>query len=121
MQDPAAMWHVTLTVAGDRQPLEASEAAMLRFQHERPFLLSLRYDECRVEFAYWEEASNVIDAASLALRVWDEHRDSSRLPPWQVVGLEVVDLETFQRRQSRPALVPAQAVPRPFSRQGAAR
>ncbi len=121
MQDPAPMWHVTLTVAGDRQPLKASEAAMLRFQQERPFLHSLRYDECRVEFAYWEEAGSVIDAASLALRVWDEHRDSSGLPPWQVVGLEVVDLETFQGRQSTPALVPAQAVPRRFARLEAAR
>ncbi len=110
VQSPAPMWHVTITVAGDRQPLKVAEAAVERFQHERPFLLSLRYDECRVEFTYWEEAANVVDAASLALRVWDEHRDSADLPPWQVTGLEVVDLDTFQGRQGAPSLSPAQAV-----------
>ncbi len=114
MEDQAPMWHVTITVAGDHQPLRMTEVALQRFQLERPFLHSLRYDESRVEFAYWEEAANVVDAASLALRVWDEHRDSADLPRWGVVGLEVVDLETFQGRQSAPAVIPAQAGPRRF-------
>ncbi|MEJ7742209.1 MAG: hypothetical protein WKF73_06465 [Nocardioidaceae bacterium] len=114
MPDQAPMWHVTVTVAGDGQPLTVTEAALERFQRERPFLHSLRYDESRVEFEYWEEAANVVDAASLALRVWDEHRDSANLPAWPVVGLEVVDLDTYQIRHSAPSLTQAQAYPRRF-------
>lgn len=114
MSDQAPLWHVTVTVAGDHQPLRVTEKALQQFQRERPFLHSMLYDESRVEFAYWEEAANVVDAASLALRVWDEHRASADLPAWPVVGLEVVDLETYQGRHHTPALTRAQAHPRRF-------
>ncbi|MBA3265053.1 MAG: hypothetical protein H0T14_01585 [Nocardioidaceae bacterium] len=114
MKQQNPIWHVSVTVSGDRQPVSETRRALDQFQQERPFLHSLRYGESRVEFAYWEEAGDVVDAASLALRVWDEHRESAALPPWQVVGLEVVDLETFQSRQSAPSLAQARAVPRRF-------
>ena len=110
------MWHVTLTVGCE--PVNAAEirTALERLTHERPFLLSARYAADRAEVRYWEEARDVDDAASLALRLWGEHRATAGLPAWSVVGLEVVDRGTFQRRamdSPAPALVPAGGV-RPF-------
>ncbi len=110
------MWPVTLTVGGE--PVEAGtiRGGLERLTHERPFLLSARYAADRAEVRYWEEARDVDDAASLALRLWGEHRLSAGLPSWRVTGLEVVDRATFQRRamdSPAPALVPAGGV-RPF-------
>ena len=33
----------------------------------------------------------MLDVASLAMRVWNEHRESANLPRWEVVGLEVLE------------------------------
>ncbi len=111
MDVQSPLWHVTVTVSGERQPVSVTSVALEQFQQERPLLHSLTYDDCRAEFTYWEEAADVVDAASLALRVWDEHRDSASLPPWRVVGLEVIDLETFQGRQNAPSLRQVHAAP----------
>ena len=48
-----------------------------------------------------EEGEEMIDAASLALRMWNEHRLTAALPPWRVVGLEVIDRDTYQARPYR--------------------
>lgn len=106
------MWHVTVTVFGVQQDPEEVRAALERLSHERPFLLTGRYAADRAEVQYWEEARDVEDAAALALRLWGEHRLTADLPPWRVVGLEVVDRETFRRRTGdgpwwSPPLVPA--------------
>jgi hypothetical protein len=111
---PVRLWHVTVTVAGDPQPLSDVHEALTRLQTERPFLLSLRYDADRAELAYWEEGEEMVDAASLALRLWNEHRNSAELPPWKVVGLEVVEQETFQSRHVATPLSRADAGPRRF-------
>ena len=46
-----------------------------------------------------------------AVQLWDEHAESAQLPPWRVVGVEVVDRETFHRRgryiHEQPGLVAA--------------
>jgi hypothetical protein len=34
------------------------------------------------------------------MRLWNEHRESARLPDWEVVGLEVVEKELRERRTS---------------------
>jgi hypothetical protein len=110
------MWHVTLTVVGDAVPTGEIRGALERLTHEQPFLLSARYAPDRAELRYWEEARDLEDAAALALRLWGEHRTSANLPLWRVVGLEVVDRATFQRRAMdtpATALVPAGRV-RPF-------
>ncbi len=113
----AAMWHVTLTVAGEDVEPPVIRAALERLSHEHPFLLNGRYAADRAEVSYWEEAIDVADAAIIALRLWETHRDSAGLPEWDVVGLEVVDRGTFQRRghagELAVRLVPAGAV-RPF-------
>ncbi len=92
------LWHVTLTLRGDPYELPDVRDALERLAFERPFLLMGRYAADRAEIRYWEEASSLLDAASLALRVWPEHRTSAALPAWSVVGLEVVDRDTHRRR-----------------------
>ncbi len=111
---PVRLWHVTVTVSGDPMPLSLIHEALTRLYHERPFLNSLRYDASRVELAYWEEGEEMVDAASLALRVWNDYRVSAELPPWKVVGLEVVEQETYQARHVVTPLARADAGPLPF-------
>jgi hypothetical protein len=95
-------WHVTLTLAGEEWPEGAVRAAMSRLLDEHPFLESCEYDADTAEIRYWEQADSLHDAAALALRMWGEHRRSAGLPPWQVVGLEVVDRRTYRRRETAP-------------------
>lgn len=108
-------WHVTLTVAG--QPVEPVllRAALLRLSEERPFLDSMRFAKSSVELQFWDEGERIVDVASLALRLWDEHRGTAGLPRWEVVGLEVVEQAVREQRQHRqpedhrrggPGLVP---------------
>ena len=93
-----ALWHVTLTLAGDELAPGEVLAALERLSAERPFFLSGRYGAGRAELRYWEEAPNCSDACAMALRMWFDHRESAMLPPWQVVALEVVDRDEYQRR-----------------------
>lgn len=111
---PVRLWHVTVTVAGEPQPLSTMHQALAALQSERPFMHSLRYDEDRAELQYWEEGAAMIDAASLALRLWNEHRSSAGLPHWEVVGLEVIERETFDSRHLASSLTQAQVIPRRF-------
>jgi hypothetical protein len=92
------LWHVSVTVAGE--PLDPSQVrnGLRRLNDQRPFLHSLKYAGGRAEIQYWEEAETLLDASSLALRVWNEHRDSAGLPRWEVVGLEVLEREVFLSR-----------------------
>ncbi len=93
-----SMWHVTVTVAGTAVPDIEIRQGLERLEHEHPFLLAGRYATDRAEVRYWEEAPDAASVALLALQLWDEHRGSAALPDWQVVGVEVVDRETFHRR-----------------------
>lgn len=103
---PDGMWHVTLTVGGDSHSLDELLAALQRLTDERPFLLSGRYADDRVELRYWEEAQDCHDACALALRLWFDHRQSAGLPDWSVLGLEVLSREEHQRRDNA-VVVPA--------------
>ena len=44
----------------------------------------------------------MLDVASLAMRVWNEHRESANLPRWEVVGLEVLE-KTVRDGRTLPA------------------
>ena len=105
------MWHITLTVAGPSVPSPVIKGALERLSDEHPFLLSGRYSADRAEVRYWEEATDVAAALRMAVHLWDEHISSAQLPPWRVVGVEVVDRETFHRRgryiHEQPGLVAA--------------
>jgi hypothetical protein len=98
LSEPGRLWHVTVTVSGEEVEPRMISEALLRLKHHRPFRPCLRYAAERAEIQYWEEATNLLDASSLALRVWDEHRVSEGLPHWEVVGLEVLERSIFRHR-----------------------
>ncbi len=102
-------WHVTLTVAGPLVPEREIALGLERLSHEHPFLLSGRYGADRAEVRYWEEAPDAESVTALALSLWPDHRVSAGLPEWVVVGVEVVDRETFHRR-GRVHLAPVSLV-----------
>jgi len=114
MTNEGQLWHVTVTVGGESQDPSKTHAALERLHRELPFIHSLRYAERRAEVRYWEESPDMVDAASLALRLWTEHRRSADLPDWRIVGLEVVDKETYQLREAPPPLNVAGVLPRRF-------
>ena len=105
LYEPVRLWHVTVNVAGDQVEPLIVRNALRRLSDQRPFLHSLKYSGARAEIQYWEEADTLLDASSLALRVWNEYRDSAVLPRWEVVGLEVLERAVFQRRGMEYAMV----------------
>jgi len=94
----ARLWHVTLSVSGAEAPLKEVRRALEQLAHDHPFLLTGRYANDHAEIRYWEEARDLHDAAAVALRLWGEHRASAKLPPWEIVGLEVIGRETYHQR-----------------------
>lgn len=94
----ARLWHVTLSVSGPRAPLAEVRRGLEQLAHDHPFLLTSRYATDHAEIRYWEEARDLHDAAAVALRLWGEHRQTAKLPPWEIVGLEVIDRETYHLR-----------------------
>ncbi|MEU9732718.1 hypothetical protein [Streptomyces sp. NPDC048002] len=92
------LWHVTLSVSGEEAPLKEVRRALEQLAHDHPFLLTSRYANDHAEIRYWEEARDLHDAAAVALRLWGEHRQSAGLPPWEIVGLEVIGRETYHQR-----------------------
>jgi len=99
------LWHVTVTVAGPAASLDEVRAGLEHLSQDHPFLMSGRYATDRAELRYWEEADDVHDALAMALRLWREHRGSTGLYDWSVVGLEVVDRDTHRRRGDGAALL----------------
>jgi len=108
-------WHVTVTVSGDPVEPLLMRSALLRFSEERPFLESMRFTGSGAEIKFWDEGESMIDVASLALRMWNEHRDSSRLPRWEVVGLEVVERSIHRNRDEGHEVLTGSQNLRPFS------
>ena len=91
-------WHVTLTLAGEPSEPLIIRGAMQRLNDERQFLDSVISNGHSVEIQFWDEGENMLDVASLAMRLWNEHRESARLPDWEVVGLEIVEKDLRDRR-----------------------
>ncbi|MEB8344360.1 hypothetical protein [Streptomyces endophyticus] len=92
------LWHVTLSVSGAEAPIAEVRRGLEQLAHDHPFLLTSRYAVDHAEIRYWEEARDLHDAAAVALRLWGEHRRTSQLPPWEIVGLEVIDRQTYHQR-----------------------
>ncbi|MCI3239154.1 MULTISPECIES: hypothetical protein [Streptomyces] len=97
-EDLPRLWHVTLSVSGEEAPLKEVRRGLEQLAHDHPFLLTSRYANDHAEIRYWEEARDLHDAAAVALRLWGEHRQTAKLPPWEIVGLEVIDRETYHQR-----------------------
>jgi hypothetical protein len=98
--DPEAsrLWYITLSVSGAETPLKEVRRGLEQLAHDHPFLLTSRYAGDHAEIRYWEEARDLHDAAAVALRLWGEHRSTAQLPPWEIVGLEVIDRDTYHQR-----------------------
>ncbi|MGV9311465.1 hypothetical protein ACWDR0_04645 [Streptomyces sp. NPDC003691] len=92
------LWHITLSVSGAEAPLAEVRRGLEQLAHDHPFLLTSRYANDHAEIRYWEEARDLHDAAAVALRLWGEHRSTAKLPPWTIVGLEVIDRQTYHQR-----------------------
>ncbi|GAU70004.1 hypothetical protein SSP35_15_01590 [Streptomyces sp. NBRC 110611] len=97
-RETSRMWHITLSVSGAQAPPAEVRRSLERLAHDHPFLLTSRYAGDHAEIRYWEEARDLHDAAAVALRLWGEHRSTANLPPWEIVGLEVIDRETYHQR-----------------------
>jgi hypothetical protein len=95
-------WHVTLTVAGFSVPEPEIRIGLERLSHEHPFLLSGRYGVDRAEVRSWEEGPDAGSVTALALGLWSDHQVTAGLPAWTVVGVEVLDRDTFHRRGRAP-------------------
>ncbi|MER7669802.1 hypothetical protein ABTY61_15215 [Kitasatospora sp. NPDC096128] len=96
--EQARLWHVVLSVAGQTTPLSSLRASLERLAHDHSFFLTARYAADHAEIRYWEQARDLHDAAAIALRLWGEHKVTASLPPWEIVGLEVVDRATYHKR-----------------------
>ena len=105
-----ALWYVTVTVSGSRVPPDEVRKSLERLSEEQPFLVSAGYASTRAEIRYWDESVDVEGAVAQALRLWPEHERSAGLPPWRVVGLEVVDRDTARRRWETQALQPVRTL-----------
>lgn len=92
------LYHVTLTLAGPELPVAEVRAALERLAQHHQFLLSGRYAADRAEVRFWDEGQHLRDAAARALLLWSDYSELAALPPWEVVGLEVVDRGTFHAR-----------------------
>lgn len=97
-------WHVTLTVSGDSVEPMMVRAALTRLNSERPFIASMRFTGTTAELQFWDEGPSMLDVASLALRLWNEHRVTAGLPAWEVVGLEVVEKNLHDERDKGKTL-----------------
>lgn len=89
-------WHVRVTVAGTAMEPKLVRAALQRLNEERPFLASAAFTGKSAQVEFWDQGDSLLDVASIALRLWSEHRDSAGLPEWEVVGLEVVEKAAFE-------------------------
>jgi len=101
------LWHITLSVAGPEAPLKEVRRGLEQLAHDHPFLLTSRYANDHAEIRYWEEARDLHDAAAVALRLWGEHRVTAQLPPWEIVGLEVIGRDTYHQRVAEGYAPPA--------------
>jgi hypothetical protein len=85
------LWHVTITVAGNAVEPLLVRSALSRLAEQRPFIDSVAFTGDSAELQFWDEGDSMLDVASLALRLWTEHRGSAGLPSWEVIGLEVLE------------------------------
>jgi hypothetical protein len=92
------LWHVVLSVAGRPTPLTELKRGLEQLAHDHTPFMTARYAADHGEIRYWEQAEDLQDAAAMALRLWGEHKASAQLPPWEVIGLEVVDRATYHKR-----------------------
>lgn len=100
MGQPVRHWYVTLTLAGAPVEPLLLRRALTRLSEERPFLDSVSSNGHTAEIRFWDQGESMLDVASLAMRLWNEHRSSANLPDWEVVGLEILEKGLRESRSS---------------------
>lgn len=108
------LWHVTITLSGDSMEPLMIRAALGRLVEQRPFLTSVRFNQETAEITYWDEGDSLVDVGSLALRLWNEYRESANLPAWEVVGLEIVERAVHRQRRRFDNLGELTVTPQPL-------
>jgi hypothetical protein len=109
-------WHIRITVAGEPVEPLLVRSALRRLSDERPFLESMNFTGSSASIEFWDQGDSLLDVASLALRLWSEHRDSAGLPKWEVVGLEVMEKSVRQAGGGGGRIVePESRLPTPFT------
>ncbi len=98
MNNAVRHWHVTVTLSGEAVEPLIVRGAIQRLNEERPLLESVISNGKSVEIQFWDQGENMLDVASLAMRLWNEHRESAKLPNWEVVGLEIVEKDLREER-----------------------
>lgn len=93
-----AMWHVTISLAGQAVPIPRVAAALEQLSDRHPFLMDASYATDRAEIRYWEEAADLPTALHFAAKFWPVHRQAAGLGDWEAVGVEVVDRSTLRDR-----------------------
>ena len=101
MDNAVRHWHVRLTLSGAPVEPLILRGAVQRLNEERPFLDSISSNGQSVEIQFWDEGESMLDVASLAMRLWNEHRHSAKLPNWEIVGLEIIGKDLYDRRSSQ--------------------
>jgi hypothetical protein len=102
-------------VAGESLEPLLVRSALRRLSEERPFLESMNFTGSSAQVEFWDEGESMLDVASLALRFWNEHRDSAGLPKWEVVGLEVMEKTVKAAGGGGRTVEPSMRVPAPFT------
>lgn len=92
------MWHVVITTTGPALAADEVREALERLAEQHQFLLSARYASDRAEVRYWDESAHVRDIAARAYSLWNDYAELAALPPWEVVGLEVIERDAFHAR-----------------------
>ena len=100
MDNVVRHWHVRLTLSGAPVEPLILRGAVQRLSQQRPFLDSISSNGESVEIQFWDEGESMLDVASLAMRLWNEHRHSANLPNWEIVGLEIIGKDLYDRRAS---------------------
>jgi hypothetical protein len=108
------LWHVTITLSGDSMEPLMIRAALGRLVEQRPFLSGVRFNQETAEITYWDEGDSLVDVGSLALRLWNEYRESANLPAWEVVGLEIVERPVHRQRRRFDNLSELAVTPQPL-------
>jgi hypothetical protein len=92
------MWHVVVTASGAPLAPDQVREALQRLADQHQFLLSARFAADRAEVRYWDESEHVREIAARAFSLWGDYSELAALPPWEVVGLEVIEREAFHAR-----------------------
>jgi hypothetical protein len=100
------LWHVTLIVSGRPAPLDELGRALRHLCALDPMNLGVRYREDRAELQFWDEGPELRTVADAAAQLWGSRRRDTGLPPWTLVGMEVMQQQTWRERRRDAVFAP---------------